>query len=121
MPADEQETYYVGMDSPRDIRRDLLGSSKRIIIGLKRFESFKERRKERVEDIIKLSKAMKEITFLNNKLKSFLPKTTLREVAPTPVPTKGKKAKKAEAPAKVTELHKLEAELSRIESKLEGL
>ena len=126
--AKEDSNCYVGIGNPKEVRGDLLGSAKKLVVALKRFESFKDIRRERVEQTMNLAKVMKELAFLNNKLKAALPKTSLRALAPrkevVAPPKKEKKKKQAPRPSGPPpnlELRKLEQELSKIEDKLGGL
>ena len=130
MPKKEiEEPFYVGVKDPAEIRRTVLESTKDIVQHLQRSERFKAVRKEKLEQIDKLKSLIKEITKNVNKLKSILPKTKLRaaprkKAAVKPVSKKPKeevKPKPEKKPRPVTELEKLEAELSEIEGRLTKL
>ncbi|MEE9525277.1 MAG: hypothetical protein V3V78_01575 [Candidatus Woesearchaeota archaeon] len=134
MPKEKEESmFYVGMKDPIEIRRSLLESSKEALQYLQRFERFKEVRKEKEAEIIKLKEAMKDILALVRKLKTELPKSGLRakphKAAPKPKKTAAKKEApkevappiEVEKPREMSELEKLEAELSEIEGRLTKL
>ncbi len=138
---EEEQIFYVGLKDPIEIRRSILESSKEIVQYLQRFERFKKIRSEKAEEIAKLRVVMKDITKMVRKLKTSLPKTKLR----APIHNHEFKVKKQElveeikelkiqnvkgikekvsVPKKkqeVSELEKLEAELSEIESRLSNL
>lgn len=143
MPAkkkEEKSVYYVGMRDPVELRRQILESSKEMIQYIQRAEKFKEIRKEKSEEIIKLKNLVSEIIRLVNKAKAELPKTNIRarlhkheekekakdkmlkrerEKLEKAEMKKAKKIKEIEKkPKEMTELAKLEAELGEIESKL---
>jgi hypothetical protein len=139
MPKEEkEEVFYVGVKDPIEIRRSILESSKEMVQYLQRAERFKQVRAEKEEQIASLKETMKQISTLVRKLKSSLPKTKLRaelhkheeivkkEEVEKVIAEAQKKAeampKKESAPKKqekpTSELEKLEAELSEIESRL---
>ncbi|MBW2996513.1 hypothetical protein KY332_04405 [Candidatus Woesearchaeota archaeon] len=132
MPKEkEEQVFYVGIKDPLEIRRSMLESSKELLQYLQRFEKFKAVRKEKAEQTAKLKGVMKEITTLVKQLKSNLPKTGLRAAKhkekPKPkkvtvaAPKKEAPKVEVEKPKEMTELEKLESELSEIEGRLTGL
>ena len=108
-------------------RNDSLGT----IVLLKRYERFKDKRREKAEAVAKLKKLVEQIYSLNNRLKNALPKTKLRALRVNEEdetvevqPEKKVVARPREEPVKkkpATALDKLEMELTALESKLESL
>lgn len=139
-----QEDYYVGVSEPLEVRRTMLETSKCIIQAMHRYEKYKEYREEKIDLIKKVNKQMTELGGLIASLKSVLPKSTLRiKKAREQILAQRSKEEKllvsaaapvvqkeVEAPRQIikmtpkkelTELEKLELELSQIESKLSSL
>jgi len=135
--TDKEEIFYVGIRDPIEIRRSLLESSKDMVHSLQRFERFKSVRKEKHESIQELKELMGHIKKLVTQLKSVLPENDLRvelgkekqkytakksqvttqKVKKEKAP-KVKEVKERITPKEMSELEKLEAELSAIEGKL---
>jgi|TARA_B100001964_G_C14004241_1_gene496389 uncharacterized protein with von Willebrand factor type A (vWA) domain len=128
MEKESKDLFFVEVRGSKDVRRNILESLKDIVEALQRFEKFKETRKDKIEHINKLDNILKEINKLVPNLKSALPEAKLRAVkvrkhkSPEKKKTSAGKEEKTEAVKKpVTELQKLESELSEIEGKLQGL
>lgn len=126
MAEEKGEVYFVGLESPNELRRTLLESTRDAVDVMKRFERFKSVRAEKAKEIERLKSNIREISKLISKLRSELPKTKLRVTLPKreKVPEKTVvKKKEVNKPKKkeMTELDKLESELSAIEGKLKGL
>jgi len=49
----DQDLFYVGIQSPDQVRKTLLESMREVVGSLERFEKFKQIRKERVDNIEK--------------------------------------------------------------------
>lgn len=85
MPAKKQakkelddDTYYIGITEPLEVRRTILETSKEIIQAMHRFERFKEIREEKKSTLKDLNQKVSELSILLNTLKSNLPKSTAR-------------------------------------------
>jgi len=120
------DVYFVGLEKPNELRRTLLESTRDVVDVMKRFERFKSVREQKIKEIERLKSDIREISKLISKLRAELPKTKLRVKLPKreEVPEKKKVVKKeVKKPKKkeMTELDKLESELSAIEGKLKGL
>ena len=117
--------YFVGLEEPDELRRYLLESARDAVDILKKFERFKSVRSEKIREIEKLKSDMREISKLVAKLRSELPKTKLRvKLRAHEKVVEKKTVKKEEKITKkkeMTELDKLESELSAIEGKLKSL
>jgi chromosome segregation ATPase len=128
----EEETYYVGVKNPVEVRKTVLEASKELVEALHRYEKFKEIRDEKNTEIAKLKSSVKEINKLVGKLKSALPKSKIsvskkkkpeqKQKDKTSTSKKKNKEEIKEVPKKkLTEIDKLESELEDIESKLNSL
>ena len=128
----EQDTglFFVEVKEPSEVRRNILEILKEIVETLQRFEKFKHIRHEKIENMHKLGRLLKETNKTLGDLKSKLPQTNLRAIVKeTPKQSKAhhKKKKKGKVVAEksqqkdMTEIEKLESQLSAIESKLKGL
>lgn len=133
MKEQSSELFFVQVKKPNEVRRDILETLREIVETLHRFEKFKRVRHEKIEKIHHLGVLLKQANKILGNLKLKLPQTNLRATAArTPSQPKAhhKKKKKIKAaeekqqkvPKKeLTEVDKLEAELSAIESKLKSL
>lgn len=144
----EEEVFFVGVQDPLEVRRNLLEVSKDMVQFLQQYEKLKTVREQKNEAIKRLKEDIRELKSLVNKLRLVLPKTKLRvklheehKEPPKPVAKKvtvkkvhkkaAKKSKAKHAIAKetqatlapvkrqpATEIEKLESELADIENKL---
>ena len=140
MKEQNNEHFFVEIRHSSDIRRNILETLKGILEILQRFEKFKHLRHKKLENIQRLRVFMKETNKMFGTLKLKLPQTSLSAVVMREHPApqahqkepikKGKKEKSAKEkpkvvpkkePKELTEIDKLEAELSAIESKLKSL
>lgn len=113
----EDSVFYVGVEDPVELRRDILHSSKSLIDGLRRYETYKQIREEKLSATIELKRVFDELLVLNRKLRSKLPKIPSEK--PQPVEKVMKKAVKK--PVKRDHMDLLEEELANIEKRLESL
>ena len=122
MAKKESESFFVGINEPVETRRSLLESSKRVVQLLKRYETFRYLRKSKIDYINSLKKKISEIRRLNSKLKSLMPKTKIRIPAEDmPKTTQVKDDAPKEQHHHLSEVEKLDRELSAIEEKLTEL
>lgn len=131
MGKESKDVFFAEVREPTEVKRNILESLKDIVESLQRFEKFKSVRKEKIGDINKLRKTLKDINKLASELKNALPESKLRaikikhELKEKKVKTGRRKVhkKKEEIEEKKppTELEKLEYELGAIEEKLKGL
>lgn len=126
----DSQLFFVRIKEPVEIKRNILETLKEIVEVLQRFEKFKQMRHEKLEKINKLRTLLRQANRMLGDLRGKLPQTNLRAAAPreSPVHKVHKKKKKPKAseqkePQKkeLTQVEKLEAELSAIESKLKNL
>lgn len=128
----EKDLFFAEVKDPVDVKRNLLEAQKDIIEGLQRYENIKFLREKKLENINKLRSTIKELLKLISNLKAALPQAKIREAVKIKKKTKVAKKKAAKKKAKeiaeekeakkpMTELEKLESELSAIEGKLGSL
>lgn len=128
---ESESIFYVGVKDPVELRRSILESSKEMLQHLQRADKFKEVREEKAAEISKLKVTMDQLNKLVRKLRLAMPKTGVRAAAGKKKETKHKKSAKAhkqeeveltvEKPIQMSELEKLESELSEIEGRLTKL
>ncbi len=134
---EEKQLFFVELRNPVQVRRNLLEAQKEIVESLQRYENIKFIRNKKIESIEKLRKDIKELIKLISNFKTVLPSAKIKEAqmivkeVMRPKKRKKKSAKKKKAVKHkvqsqeeikpMSELEKLEAELSAIESKLGSL
>ncbi len=111
-----EESMYVGLIDPVDLRKDLLNSSKIIISSLRKYEAFQQLRAEKETRVSELRKSVREINILIKRLKQMLPETAAGP-ADISVPEMRSEAIIGEK----TKLADLEDELAKVEEKLMGM
>lgn len=119
----DENIFFMKVDNPVEVRRNLLESSRNAIHSLQRYERFKKIREKKAEQIIALRRAVKEMNQLFLQLKKELPDTELHTVEKVPHHRSKKKQEKKQKqlPIASSELTKLEQELKKIEAKLDAL
>ena len=128
------ELFFVQVKKPNEVRKDILETLREIVETLHRFEKFRHIRHEKLEKIHHLGVLIKQANKILGNLRLKLPQTNLRatavRVSSEPKMAHHKKKRKSNAaeekqekmPKKeITEVDKLEAELSAIEGKLKML
>lgn len=131
MNEQNNELFFVQLKQPSEVRKNILETLREILEILQKFEKFKRLRHEKLENVNKLSNLLKETNKMFGALKLRMPQTSLRtniarQTAPQTKKIVAKKKKKdatAKKPVKrhISEVEKLETELSAIEGKLKGL
>lgn len=106
--------YYVRIEKPREFRRDVLESSKKVISCLQRYRQVTLIREQKKELMVKLQTELKEIALLIKELDKIMPEKQLRQDALRRKKEQERKAKEAEKKAKLRE--KELAELAAKES-----
>jgi|TARA_B100002003_G_C13810385_1_gene399517 predicted GIY-YIG superfamily endonuclease len=114
-----EKTFYVGINDPAEIRKELLSCSKDIIGVLKNYDRVNLVREEKVEKIISLKKVLSELKRLSNMLKEKLPSDKVR--AKTVVKKKVKKGDVKKTAPENKQISRLENELNEIESRLNNM
>ena len=123
------EQFFVGIQEPMDLRRNILESSREVIHTLQSYEKVQAIREEKLRRLRQFKTVIEELKYLVSKLSGSLPKVQVREVSPDEKikePVKVMKAKEQRVIPKkkdvgIVELKKLEEELSAIEGKLSQL
>ena len=135
MKEQTNHLFFVQLKDPNQIRRNILETLKGILEILQRFEKFKQIRHQKLENINKLRASLKETNKMFGTLKLKLPQINLRIPVEKKLPVQAKEEqikqnqpekKKVVLPLKkpkreMTEVDKLESELSAIESRLKDL
>ena len=109
---------FVGIQDPRTVRFELLGSAKLVINNLQDYERVSEIREEKIKYLFELRRIVEEVTILNRKLKQALPKTSARTKQGQPTAVARDVMRTPQLRGKLQEL---EDELARVEEKLSGL
>ncbi len=120
----DNDKLFVGIKNHRELRKNLLESSKIIIRDLKRYQDFKALKSEKAEKINRLKVVMADIRKLSSKLVSEIPKTETEIVKPKTSQVRRpeiKQEQKKDVKKVKTELEKLEDELQKIETKLSAI
>lgn len=120
-----KKDYYVGIRSANDLRRNLLESSKAVILSLENFERIKQIETEKTQLKHKLKDDVKELKMLFSKLENLMPEEVIQSiqkkevVSKQPIKTIPKKTPKNDLEEK--EIEKLHKNLSMIEERLSKL
>jgi hypothetical protein len=117
---------YVNISAPTELRRYILESSKAIINVLKNYHKLAATRDEKNKLLATLKIQVNEITLLTNKLKDYIPQYTLaiekeklkKHIHDDKKPFKKLKPKQSQ---NISEIDQLQAELNKIEQKLNVL
>jgi len=118
----KEDRFYVEVKNAVDARRNILETSKDILSALEMYERFREARQHKIEAMGELKKIFGEIYRLMSRLNSSLPKVKINKKTEKKLKAEEiKKEKTEEEPIKITELDKLERELSEVESKIASL
>jgi hypothetical protein len=117
--------YFVRVDNGKNVRRQVLESSKLCVYILKQEHRLAEIRNHKRAIIKHIRNELKELTFLLGTLEKELPvltKKQLLEINPNAFKPAAKPKKEADkAPEELTKLHRLEHSLKLIEGRLEKL
>ena len=121
--------YYVGIEYPKSLRKNILETSRLMIYILEKNERAKQINNEKVQVIHSLRNEVHEIKFLMTKLRDRLSKVVDDEMNIHTKPSRRiiqtRTLKKASKPTKTknkkSSIAELEAELSQIEASLKKL
>ena len=120
----KEKAFYVGIENPITLRKDILGGSKELILTLQKYEAYKVVQKEKHAEVAKFKTIMGEMNSLLTRIKTHLPAIKIHKLPKIAVdrykPVSGK-VKPAPSKAPNTELDRLEDELRKIEGKLGDL
>lgn len=75
---EKEEVFFVGVQDPLEVRRNLLEASKEMVQFLQQHEKLKTLRNEKQEAIKRLKEDVRQLKLHINKLRHALPKTKLR-------------------------------------------
>ncbi len=125
------DVFFVKIRDPIEVRRNILENLKNILEILQRFEKLRHIRQGKLENMQKLSVLLKQANKMLGNLRTMMPQTNLKAIAPketlqerkVTVKKKERKEKVSEKISKkeMTDIEKLEVQLNAIESKLKSL
>ncbi len=129
----DHDKFWVGIRGPISMRKALLLSNKAVLDSLRRYEAFRELRRQKLEAIVGLKHILDELTVLNRRLRGVMPKVPMHKPTMAPhdedmvaaeesdeAPAKEDKKGKGKKEAKKTrtKMDLLEEEIRKIEEKL---
>ena len=135
----EESPLYIGIENPEQVRRSLLEASKSVIRALQLYEGLSSLREKKFSEMEKYKELTNEIGRLIKQLKAELPKYNLRQLPkaagrimeheeekaerkPLEMPQpRREKQMNMQPKRKLSEVERLERELSSIEEKLSAL
>lgn len=125
MAKESKEEFFVGLEGAKDIRRNVLESSREMVHIMQSYEKVKEIRAEKLRRIEQLKTVLEELKLLSSKLSRELPSVQTRTIevkeAKKKKETKRAKTKKEKKEEDRKDLEKLETDLASIEARLSEL
>lgn len=113
---EQSEGFFVGINNPIDVRRNVLECSREMIKTLQAHEKLTVIREEKLKRVKQLKTVIRELDLLFSKLRNGLPKTHLRAGLAEP------SRKDSSRPAKTyTEIEELERQLGSLEKEISRL
>lgn len=109
--------FYIGIEDPRELRRNILESSKLIVLSMKNQQKLKDIHKEKIHLKNKLKQDIKELKMLMSKLEEILPE----HIPQKKQPLLKKPAKNEPEKIREAEIDRLHEHLELIEQKLKKL
>jgi len=113
--------FYVGVKKPKDMRKNLLESSKRIIENLKDYEEIRLIREEKSKKTAEFMEKLDEIFEIFSSLKEILPIKKESDVKEGTKKTKKARDKEKNIDLKNEEIVRLETDLAEIEARLNSM
>lgn len=114
-------SLFVPVNEPDAVRKELLSGSKLILNALRRYESYRHLRKQKMELMNQLAGEWNDLNKLMRKLKMVLPKTDIKVQMPSMRPMmQHEEAPKVEKQTR-SKVDILESQLQKIESRLAQL
>lgn len=132
----KQDIFYVGINNPVKLRRNVLECSKLMIRSLQVYEKVNRIREKRIDKTEKFKSIVRELSRMCNSLKRELPSNKILEMHEHQkkallgnrnqqhiniLPTSPAPSIKQEARKELTNVNKLERDLHEIEQKLKAL
>lgn len=114
----KEEGFFVGINNPIDVRRNILECSREMIKTLQSIEKIGVIRVEKVKRIQQLKTVARELDLLVTKLRNNLPKTHLRAASQE---APNSRIKLSKSPDTVGELQELEGQLGALEAEISRL
>lgn len=110
----EEEEYYVNVREPAELRRNLLETSRQVVLSLQKYEHFKVSRKR--EELDNLKRTLREINELIGRLKKEMPAKKTKALPQIP-----ERKIVSVSKSKKPEITSIEKDLAEIERKLSGI
>ena len=76
--VEQKDDFFVGINNPLDVRRNVLECSREMIQTLQTHEKIKKLREAKIKRTLQLKTVIRELDLLFSKLRTALPKTHLR-------------------------------------------
>ncbi len=119
--AKSNDNFYVGVKKPKELRKSLLESSKKIIENLKDYERIMSIREEKSRKTAEFKEKVDEIMELFSFLKKTFPRQGIQtEAKENPKAKKGKQTQK-KVKIENEEIARLETDLAEIEARLNSM
>ncbi len=118
---DSKEIFYVSINNSRNLRKNILETSKSLIENLHSFEKFKNIRAEKLKAMEELISLFKEINDISSQVKIEMPKIKLPTLRKFKKEEKKKEVEKKVKKEGDDELAKLESAIQQIESRLNDI
>ncbi len=115
---DSKEIFYVSINNSKDLRKNILETSKSLIENLHSFEKFRTIRAEKIKAMEELIVLFKEINDISSQVKIEMPKIKLPTLRKFKKEEKKKEVEKKVKHESDDELAKLESAIQQIESRL---
>jgi tRNA C32,U32 (ribose-2'-O)-methylase TrmJ len=119
--AKNNDKFYVGIKKPKETRKNLLESSKKIIENLKDYDTIITIREEKSKKVDEFMEKVDEIVELFSYLKKKLPKQGIHHEEKDAKKSKKGKDKIKKSSIKDDEITRLENDLAEIESRLNSM
>ncbi|MBW3022979.1 hypothetical protein KY308_02660 [Candidatus Woesearchaeota archaeon] len=114
----EEESYYVNIREPADLRKSLLETSRQIVRALQKYEHFRIGKNKKKDEREKLKGTLRDINTLSSQLTKELPAKKIKGMPAVKAPEAKvvaiKKGKKSEIASLESDLADIEKKLSRL-------
>ncbi len=119
--AKTDDNFYVGVKKPKEVRKSLLESSKKIIENLKDYEKIMSIREEKSKKTAEFKKKIDEITELFSFLKKTFPRQGIQTESKESSKTRTGKQTQKKVKIENEEIARLETDLAEIEARLNSM
>ncbi len=118
------EQFFVGISGTKDLRRNLLESSREVVHSLQSYEKISEIREEKLRRIRQFKTVIEELKLLISKLNESVPQVRIKQPVSKndfKLPKKKKEPVSKKRKDEIEEMRELEEDLSKIEGRLAQL